>query len=310
MRKVINILLFISCYLSNASTHPDSVSTKYKYISKKKLVLMIDSFLELEYVSTNDINTLNYYSSLLNNTTLDSVKIGRFDLSELSFYASLDEKALFPPTPLDSLPNSFNLNIENEYLSYFQLPIAGVVTSNYGWRDGRMHKGIDIDLNKGDKVSAAFDGKVRIARRQGGFGNVVILMHPNGLETVYAHLHKIKVKEGDVVLSGQIIGLGGNTGHSRGTHLHFEMRYKGHPLNPGAIVSFTNAKTYHHTITIKNSKYGLCAFPSNAYVHTVERGDSWHAIASAYGLSTKQLMELNGISKRYYLKVGQQIRVN
>lgn len=135
-------------------------------------------------------------------------------------------------------------------------------------------------------------------------------MHANGLETVYAHLSKIKVKEGDVVLSGQVIGLGGNTGHSYGSHLHFELRYKGHPLNPASFISFTEHKLYHPVVTIKNSGKVLAAFPANRTLHTVSRGESWNMIAGKYGLSTKELLALNGVAKRYYLKPGQQIRID
>ncbi len=313
--KVINILSLIFAFYSgfgfneNPAKKNDSLRP-YKLVTKTKLAHLIDSVFDLEDVSVKDIDLLNYYASLLKSNNGDSVKLSAFNLNELSFYSASDEKILFPLTNLDSLQESFTLILQNDLLSYYFSPFKGVVTSNYGWRDGRMHKGIDIDLNKGDKVSAAFDGKVRFAQKQGGFGNVVILMHPNGLETVYAHLHKLKVKPGDVVLSGQTIGLGGNTGHSRGTHLHFELRYKGHPLNPGAIISFTEHKLQHHSITIKNTKHTLCAFPSNAYIHTVNKGESWNAIAGMYGLSTKDLLALNGTAKRYYLKAGQQLRVN
>jgi murein DD-endopeptidase MepM/ murein hydrolase activator NlpD len=279
-------------------------------MTRKKLALIIDSLFDQENLNAKDIDRLNYYASLLTHNKADSVRISEFNLAELSFYSQGDEKLLFPLTQLDSIPSSFNLVLENDYLSYYYAPFKGVVTSHYGWRDGRIHKGIDIDLNKGDKVCAAFDGKVRFAKRQGGFGNVVILMHPNGLETVYAHLSRIKVKEGDVVLSGQIIGLGGNTGHSSGSHLHFELRYKGHALNPATFISFTEFKLYHHTVTIKNSKYTLNVFPSNCHLHTVSRGESWNMIAMKYGISTKELLSLNGVAKRYYLKPGQQIRIN
>ena len=173
-----------------------------------------------------------------------------------------------------------------------------------------MHKGTDIDLNRGDKVKAAFSGKVRVAKRQGGFGNVVILMHPNGLETVYAHLSRLKVKTGDVVLSGQVIGLGGSTGHSSGSHLHFEVRYQGHPLNPATFISFSENKLEHHSITIKNTHHALCAFPSNRSLHQITRGDSWYGIAHQYGLSMKELMALNGVQRRFSLRVGQELRVN
>jgi hypothetical protein len=310
-----NILAFILSFLclSAGSGDPliknDSVKT-YKFITKNKLAILIDSVFEKENISVKEIDLLNYYASLLKNNKSDSVRLSDFNLNELSFYSKFDEYLLFPPLSLDSIPAAFNLIIENDFLSYYFSPCKGIVTSNYGWRDGRMHKGIDIDLNKGDKVAAAFDGKVRFAKKQGGFGNVVILMHPNGLETVYAHLSKIKVKPGDVVLSGQIIGLGGNTGHSSGSHLHFELRYKGHPLNPGALISFSDHKLYHNTITVRNSKHTLTAFPGNCNIHTVSRGESWNLIAGKYGLSTKELLALNGVGKRYYLKAGQQLRVN
>ena len=310
--KDLDLMSYYASLLS--STKSDSVKIlKFRsanIMTRGRLAHLVDSVLELKNVNQKDIDLLNYYTSLLNSSNSDAVKISEFNLNELSFYSEEDEKLLFPLTPTDSLPASFNLVLENDLLSYYVSPFKGVVTSNYGWRDKRMHNGIDIDLNKGDKVAAAFDGKVRFAKKQGGFGNVVILMHPNGLETVYAHLSKLKVKAGDIVLSGQTIGLGGNTGHSHGSHLHLEVRYKGHALNPATIISFNDHKLYHHTITVKSHKQKLAAFPTNSNLHKVNRGESWNYIASQYGISTKQLMALNGVSKRYYLKVGQQLRVN
>lgn len=300
--------LFVCSYLFPApfKQNPDSLAASTP-ITKVKLTQLIDSILELDEVSPKDIEMLNYYAAALKNNQQHPAE---FNLNELSFYSASDEKVLFPLSKLDSLPAAFNLELESDYLGYYISPCKGIVTSNYGWRDGRIHKGIDIDLNKGDKVAAAFDGKVRFARKQGGFGNVVILMHPNGLETVYAHLSKIKVKEGDIILSGQTLGLGGNTGHSYGSHLHFEVHYLGHALNPGAIISFTEHKLYHCSITVKNSKRSLCAFPSNSNLHKVHRGESWYLIATKYGLSLKELMALNGVGRRYYLKEGQQLRIN
>jgi hypothetical protein len=304
-------LLASPCFLSKGDPGktPDSTIT-YKIITKSRLAHMIDSVFDMKEISGRDIELLNYYASLLKSSTNDTVRLQRFNLEELSFYSKKDERALFPPVKLTDIPDNFNLSLENEYLSFYHPPIQGVVTSNYGWREGRLHKGIDIDLQKGDKVKAAFAGKVRIAKFQGGFGNVVIIMHPNGLETVYAHLSKIKVKSGDVVKSGQIIGLGGNTGHSSGTHLHFEMRYKGHALNPGAIVSFSENKLYYPSIVVKHKNLNLCAFPANCKLHKVRGGDSWYAIANKYGMTLKELMALNGIGRRYPLKAGQEVRIN
>jgi murein DD-endopeptidase MepM/ murein hydrolase activator NlpD len=286
---------------------PKGNGDKPTHITKKELIKIVDSLLELDFVDEKQIELISYYNSLI---TEDPAK-KTIDLSNLNLYESdLDESLVFQPVPESELSDSMALSIENEALSYYTHPKEGVVTSLFGWRDGRLHKGIDVDLNKGEPVLSAFDGKVRIAKKHGGYGNVVIIMHPNGLETVYAHLSRIKVKQGQVVLSGQVIGLGGNTGHSTGSHLHFEVRYKGHALNPSTFISFVENKLLHNEIVIKKSRYGVCAYPSNATFYTVKKGDSWFEIAKQYGLSTKQLCALNGTQKRYYLKVGQKLRIN
>lgn len=305
--------LFLNIVPFSAGNDPTRVpdSTKpFKIITKTRLIHLIDSVFDLEVYTSRDNALLNYYASILKTNNCDSVKITELDLHDLSFYSQKDELALFPPFKLNELPAEQNLVLENGYLSYYHAPIVGVLTSNFGWRERKFHKGVDIDLNKGDKVRSAFSGKVRVARRQGGFGNVVIIMHPSGLETVYAHLSRIKVKAGDVVQSGQLIGLGGSTGHSSGTHLHFELRYKGHPLNPGVIIDFAENKLIYHSIIIKNTGQQLCAFPSNSNLHNVKKGDTWYEVAREYGLSVKELMALNGVGRRYYLKPGQQLRIN
>jgi len=275
-------------------------------VNKKQLVKIVDSLLNLEYIDSREIDLVNYYNTLI--STTDSTKTVR--LSDLNFYEDLDESIIFPPASAADISESVVIEIENENLSLFTVPRAGVVTSLYGWRDKRMHKGIDVDLNKGDHVVACFDGKVRIAERRGGYGNVVVIMHPNGLETVYAHLSKIKVKEGQVVLSGQLIGLGGSTGHSTGSHLHFEVRYKSHALNPATFISFDDNKLMDNVIVLKKTRNGVNAYPINAGFHTVQKGESWNLIAKKYGIKNKELCTLNGTQKRYYLKVGQKIRVN
>jgi murein DD-endopeptidase MepM/ murein hydrolase activator NlpD len=277
-----------------------------KPISHEELVYMVDSILDLDTISQTAIEMLNHYSA-----ELEKMKTNKLNFLPASdLYDTFDEENLFTLATDECLPDLKSLVVQSDSLGVYTPPICGIVTSNYGWRDKRMHKGIDIDLNKGDKVLAAFDGKVRIARRNNGFGNVVIVRHYNGLETVYAHLSKIKVKQGDVVTSGQVLGLGGATGHATGTHLHFEVRYLGHALNPANIISFTDNKILNDTLTLRKSKFGLAAFPSNATVYTVQRGDSWYEIAKRYGLTSQQMKALNGTDKRFYLKVGQKIRIN
>lgn len=121
-------------------------------------------------------------------------------------------------------------------------PFNGPQTSGFGFRSYRYHFGVDINLETGDPVSCAFDGKVRIAQKSKTYGNVVVVRHNNGLETYYAHLSKLIVQPGQDVVAGQELGLGGNTGHSHGSHLHFEIRYKGQPIDPTSLIDFQNKK--------------------------------------------------------------------
>src|ERR1035437_6159782 len=261
----------------------DSVTINTKPVSREELVYMVDSILDLDTIPQAAIEMLTCYSDELEkaNTAVNSIiKRTKFSLMPATdIYESFDEENLFTLATDECLPDLMDIVVQNDSLGNYTPPICGIVTSNYGWRDKRMHKGIDIDLNKGDKVLVAFDGMVRIARRGNGYGNVVIIRHYNGLETVYAHLSKIKVKAGQVVTSGTLLGLGGSTGNSTGSHLHFEVRYMGHALNPANFISFTEGKILNDTLTIRKSKYGIAAFPSDAEVYTRRRGDSWYEIA-------------------------------
>lgn len=279
-------------------------------ITKLQLVHLVDSLLDLDNIDIKEIELVNYYNSLLN-SNIEKIEIARnSSLPATSFYDDFDENTVFQITPEIELAENQVLILTGDSLGQYHHPREGQINSKFGWRDGRMHKGIDINLHKGDPVLCAFDGMVRIAKNKGAFGNVVIVRHYNGLETVYAHLSKIKVKQGQIVSAGQLLGLGGSTGRSSGPHLHFELRFKGHALNPSNLISFNDNKLLHDSIIVKRSKYGVCAYPSNATLHTVERGDSWYEIAKRYGLSIKELCVLNGTEKRYYLKIGQKIRVN
>ncbi len=127
-------------------------------------------------------------------------------------------------------------------LTGFCMPTSSrKVTSNFGPRWGRAHQGIDVKVYIGDTIRAAFDGKVRVTQYQGGgYGYHVVIRHPNGLETLYGHLSKIIAKENQIVKAGDVIGLGGNTGRSTGSHLHFETRLCGTAINPALMFDFEN----------------------------------------------------------------------
>ena len=141
----------------------------------------------------------------------------------------------------------------------FCFPYKGLKTSGYGWRWGRPHTGLDIALKTGDKIYAAFDGVVRVAKFNGGYGNMVLIRHYNNLETLYGHMSEIKVKPGQKVKAGEVIGLGGSTGRSTGPHLHFECRLLYACLDPEWIVDIKNYNLKSKLIKIDKSYFGIPA---------------------------------------------------
>lgn len=203
--------------------------------------------------------------------------------------------------------------------SSFVYPIDTIarVTSKYGPRRRRMHRGIDLKVQKGDTIRAAFDGKVRIRNyERRGYGYYLVIRHPNGLETIYGHLSKQLVHVNDIVHAGDPIGLGGNTGRSTGSHLHFETRFLGQAINPAEIVDFENGVPVHDTFVFRNVK--INGRKSNIYTsssdqlvyHRVKSGDTLGKIARIYGTSVSELCRLNGIKPTTVLRIGQSIRCN
>jgi len=136
--------------------------------------------------------------------------------------------------------DTVKLQLIGSYSCGYNHPFNGRKTSDFGFRRYRYHFGVDIDLETGDSVNCVFDGKVRVAQKSKSYGYIVVVRHTNGLETYYAHLSKLLVKPGQDIEAGQVLGLGGNTGRSRGSHLHFEVRYRGQPINPNSIIDFQN----------------------------------------------------------------------
>lgn len=201
--------------------------------------------------------------------------------------------------------------------SSFILPIDSElrVTSKYGPRRRRMHKGIDLKVQVGDTIRAAFDGKVRIRNfERRGYGNYLVVRHPNGLETVYGHLSKSLVDINDVVRAGDPIALGGNTGRSTGSHLHFETRFLGQALNPAEIIDFEVGVPHQdqyvfHNVKINGRKSNIYTSSSDRMVyHRVKSGDTLGKIAGMYGTSVSELCRLNGLKTTSTLRLGQSIR--
>ena len=232
------------------------------------------------------------------------------------------------------LPDTFRISLKN-----FCMPTdSRVLTSNFGSRWGRQHKGLDIKVYIGDTIRAAFDGRVRVVRYEGrGYGKYVVIRHDNGLETYYAHLSKQLVSEDQDVRAGDPIGLGGNTGRSTGSHLHFETRLCGIALNPALMFDFRNQDVVDDYFTFHKSTYQresqiatrlrganvgsgedvelATAAPAASYAqesrfHKVKKGETLFSIAKKRGTTVDTIMKLNHLKKNAKLKAGQILKFN
>ncbi|MDR3217558.1 MAG: peptidoglycan DD-metalloendopeptidase family protein [Dysgonamonadaceae bacterium] len=209
-----------------------------------------------------------------------------------------------------TVPETFTID-----LSSFVMPVIGKINSNFGPRRRRYHYGTDLKLQVGDTVVAAFEGRVRVKQyERRGYGNYLVLRHPNGLETVYGHLSQFLVEEGETITAGQAIALGGNTGRSTGPHLHFECRFLGIAINPAEIIDFGNACTYDDKYIFSKARSNTV---STKYVtkgngkiiyHRIKEGDTLSVIAKRYRVSVAQLCRLNGIRTTTTLKIGRVLR--
>ena len=194
-------------------------------------------------------------------------------------------------------------------MSCYTPPSNGYVTSNFGMRRGRYHYGIDTKLYTGDTVYNAFDGIVRVSKYSKSYGNVVVIRHFNGLETLYAHLSKRLVEANKPIRSGDVIGLGGNTGRSHGSHLHFEVRYFGEPINPSDIIDFNNFCLRSDTLYLSEKNFDYQVEARKAHYYTIRNGDTLSKIARKNRTSVKSLCRLNNIKATKILRAGKRLRV-
>lgn len=250
-------------------------------------------------------------------------------------YANWDNKYAHRAT---ELPETYKIDLRR-----FTMPTTSrVITSNFGSRWGRQHKGLDIKVYIGDTIRAAFSGKVRIVRYEaGGYGKYIVIRHNNGLETIYGHLSKQLVEENQEVRSGEVIGLGGNTGRSTGSHLHFETRLCGVALNPALMFDFRaqdvtgdyyafNKETYDNESTnatrlrgkqdsstyastnssddYATNKRTTSGLTDQISYHKVKKGDTLDRIAKKRGVTVEKICKLNHITKTMRLRPGQILR--
>lgn len=285
-------------------------------------------------------NTWEYYRPTLNR------RMEKFDVYKYNW----DTTSVFSyrNIELKDIPEIVELKLVKR-LSEFHSPIFGRVSSKYGPRRRRNHNGTDVPLKIGEPIYSTFEGKVRYAKyNSGGFGNLVIVRHPNGLETWMAHMSKLNCKIGDYVKSGQVVGYGGNTGRSRGAHLHFEMRYQDQTFDPEFLIDFESGELKYLTFALEKQFFNihsraselleeddydetlpesLLASASDEAImkvaekqiaqtpaaqssyYYVKSGDNLGKIALKHGTTVSNLCSLNGIKSTSMLQVKQRLRV-
>ena len=250
--------------------------------------------------------------------TVDSLALQKQIRAEQSEYPAL---SLYPNWNNQYVHAYGNAIIPDTYtidLTGFHMPTPSTkITSPFGPRWRRMHNGLDLKVNIGDTIVAAFDGKVRIVKyERRGYGKYVVIRHDNGLETVYGHLSKQLVEENQLVKAGEVIGLGGNTGRSTGSHLHFETRFLGIAINPIYMFDFPKqdivADTYTFRRTQGSSKragsHDTQVADGTIRYHKVKSGDTLSRIAKLRGVSVSTLCKLNRIKPTTTLRIGQVLR--
>ena len=221
----------------------------------------------------------------------------------------------------------YDVELPEEYkidLRHFCMPTPSTrITSNYGYRArfGRQHKGLDIKVYIGETIRAAFSGKVRIVNyERRGYGKYIVIRHPNGLETIYGHLSKHLVKENQIVHAGEPIGLGGNTGRSTGSHLHFETRFLGQAINPAEMFDFVAQDVTGDYYIFRSHKSKASSADKSSTtrpkpvarprtkVHRVKAGENLSVIAAKRGTTVSKLCKLNGITRKTILRPGQILK--
>ena len=241
------------------------------------------------------------------------------------------------------LPDSFCVDLRG-----FAMPTTNTkITDIFGYRPRRrrVHNGIDIKVYVGDTIRSAFDGKVRIVKNQGrrrGYGKYVVIRHNNGIETLYGHLSKWLVTEGQNVKAGQPIALGGNTGRSSGSHLHFETLLAGKNLNPALMFDFEKQDVTGDFYNFRRNRYAAesaqatrlrgvngssanqgddddsdmavttsrASIAPTAHFHKVKKGETLQSIARKCHTTVAALCKINRIGKTKRLMPGQILKYN
>ena len=306
-RKSIELRGFdLSTYLKTLSSITDSIIFENNVnLGRVRSIVSEDSPIMI-WAPTNQLVKIS------EQILIDSIWVTAFE-----HYSSWDSKKIdIYNFDLKNFKDSVNIRLYDSFFGYeWKMPLNTTpVTSVFGYRWRRWHYGTDLDLNTGEPVFSGFDGIVRIkSYDRYGYGYFIVIRHKNGLETLYGHLSKQLVDVGQEVKAGDLIGKGGNTGRSTGSHLHYELRYKGLAFDPQKVYDFDKNTIAGPNFLITPSLFshvvGSTAITrTNAY-HRVKKGENLGSIARKYGVSVSSLTKLNGISTRSILKIGQNLRV-
>jgi murein DD-endopeptidase MepM/ murein hydrolase activator NlpD len=289
-------------YLRTLSTKTDSLLFQNTVdLERIRSIISEDPF-SIEWAPTNEV--VETSEQIL----VDSVWITAFE-----YFSNWDTKKVdIYNFDIREFKDSLVLKLYDEKIGEsWKMPMTDVlVNSRFGPRWGRMHGGVDLDLNTGDAVYSTFDGIIRVkSYDRYGFGYYYVVRHKNGLETLYGHLSKHVMEVGDEVQAGDLLGKGGSTGRSTGPHLHYELRYRGLYFDPEIVYDFEKNQILKQELLVDKKLFGHVAKARAAAYHRVKRGENLGTISRRYGVSISQITKLNGISTRSILRIGQSLRV-
>lgn len=251
------------------------------------------------------------------------VQVKKLNVAPSAFNPNMDKVARWDTTSINmyhvdmaTFDDTLTYILDRPAMGYeFHVPIAGRVTSGFGKRKlyGRkFHKGLDIDLETGDEIGAAMHGKVRIARYSNGYGNFVVISHDGGMETLYGHLSELWVTEGQEVQAGEIIGLGGSTGQSTGSHLHFEVRIFGEQIDPARILNPETLDAVAPEVHIDASYFDHLHDGhdhAEKATHIVVEEETLESICRMYEMEVETLLELNEMTAEDELVPGTTLKL-
>lgn len=333
--------MMFTCMAAMLSAGELSAENKYRLDAPEAVLRVRRPALEpvksLDISPAGAIDTLDTANEhvkviLLSDNTWYYYKMPDFKQSEDVFDRYWDQTSSNPyRMPVDSLPYSWSIWLVDS-LGQFHCPYQGDVhpRGKFGPRRGRRHQGVDLPLKTGDPIYATFTGRVRLSKYMGGFGNLVVIRHENGIETFYGHLSKRNVEVGDWVNAGDVIGLGGSTGRSTGPHLHYETRYNGFAFDPQWLVNFKTGELRHRLFVLKKKYFNIYSNYEQDFEdewkneeddkreeaerkamkwHVIRSGDTLSRIAVNNNTTISEICRLNGISRNTTLKIGRKLRV-